>query len=91
MGEKFRAVFLQYRLLKRTLTFITFAPSFTTLAALALAAFFAGHGVHVVAGKGDRARRAGWADQSLKNASQKLQKEQLTDLEFSPHQQIRAR
>jgi hypothetical protein len=74
--------------IKRTLTFITFAPSFTTLAALALAAFFAGHGVHVVAGKGDRARRAGWADQSLKNASQKLQKEQLTDLEFSfsPHQ-----
>lgn len=58
---------------KRTLTFITFAPSFTALAAFALAAFFAGHGVHVVAGEGDRARRAGGTGQSLENASQKLQ------------------
>jgi hypothetical protein len=58
-----------------------------------LAAFFAGHGIHAVAGKGDRAApecllRAG---QALKKASPKLQKEQLSDFEFSQHQQITAR
>lgn len=59
---------------KSALTFITFAPSFSTLAALSLAAFFTRHGVYVVADKADRARRAGGTNQSLENASQKLQK-----------------
>lgn len=72
-----------------SLTFITFAPSFTALAALALAAFFSGHGVHVVADEGDRAGRASGSRQSLQNASPNCKK-QPTDLEFAPHQQITA-